>query len=304
MKPDLYERVTNQIIAEMEKGVCPWCKPWKDGFSLPVRSTGEKYNGVNIVLLWMAMFNHAYEVPRFLTFKQAKNLNAHVKKGEKGHLVVKYGTFTPKDAEVTAERGDEETKIPFLKGYTVFNAEQIEGLPGEYYTDEVVWQLSPEQRIAKAEAFVAATGVRIIHHGPSSFYKVAEDSIVLPHFELFHSPEDYYATLLHELAHWTGAKTRLDRTKGKAFGDKDYAFEELVAELAACFVGSSLGLRVDVDNSAAYLDTWMKCLKNDKRFFFKACRKAQAAADYLFSFQEIEQEQHDNATNCNPLDPR
>jgi len=140
-------------------------------------------------------------------------------------------------------------------------------------------------RIAELEAFVAATGVKIVHHGHKACYRHEADSIIVPPFETFHSPEDYYSTLLHELAHWTGANTRLDRKNGKRFGDKDYAFEELVAELAACFVGSSLGLRVDIENSAAYLDNWLKGLRNDKRFFLSACSQAQVAADYLLAFR-------------------
>jgi len=284
MKTDIYERVTNQIIEEMEKGNRPWVRSWDIALSLPQRVTGETYRGINIILLWNAALNLGYRQPRYMTFKQAEGLGSHVRKGEKGHLVVKYGTFTPKDVSATAI-GNEEQKIPYLKGYTVFNVEQIDGLPEEYYVDEMVRHIMPEQRIAEIEAFVAAIGVKIVHHGHKACYRGAEDSIIMPLFETFHSPEDYYSTLLHELAHWTGAKTRLDRKDGKRFGDKDYAFEELVAELSACFVGTTLGLRVDVGNSAAYLDNWLRGLKEDKRFFLTACSQAQKAADYLLAFR-------------------
>jgi len=284
MKTDIYERVTNQIMSEMEKGNRPWVRSWDVALSLPQRVTGETYRGINIILLWNAALNLGYRQPRYMTFKQAQELGSHVRKGEKGHLVVKYGTFTPKDVSATAI-GNEEPKIPYLKGYAVFNVEQIDGLPEEYYLDETMGHIVPEQRIAELEAFVAATGVKIVHHGHKACYCGAEDSIIMPPFETFHSPEDYYSTLLHELAHWTGAKPRLDRRQGKRFGDKDYAFEELVAELAACFAGAILGLRVDVGNSAVYLDNWLKGLKDDKRFFLSACSRAQSAADYLLAFR-------------------
>jgi len=284
MKTDIYERVTNQIISEMEKGNRPWIRSWDIDLSLPQRVTGETYRGINIILLWNAALNFGYRQPRYMTFKQAEGLGSHVRKGEKGHLVVKYGTFTPKDATNTPT-GDDAQKVPYLKGYTVFNVEQLEDLPEAYYTGETVGHILQEQRIAELEAFVAATSVKIIHHGHQACYRCAEDSIIMPPFETFHSPEDYYSTLLHELAHWTGAKTRLDRKGGKRFGDKDYAFEELVAELVSCFVGSSLGLRVDVGNSAAYLDNWLRGLKEDKRFLLQACSQAQAVADYLLAFR-------------------
>jgi len=284
MKTDIYERVTNQIITEMEKGNRPWIRSWDIDLSLPQRVTGESYRGINVILLWNVALNLGYRQSRYMTFKQAEGLGSHVKKGEKGHLVVKYGTFTPKDTAVTVT-GDAAQKFPYLKGYTVFNVEQIEGLPEEYYADETAGHIAPEQRIAKLEAFVAATGVKIVHHGHKACYRHEADSIIMPPFETFYSPQDYYSTLLHELAHWTGAKTRLDRKGGKKFGDKGYAFEELVAEMAAGFVRATLGLRVDVENSAAYLDNWLKGLKEDKRFFLSACSQAQNAADYLLAFR-------------------
>jgi len=128
MKIDIYECVTNQIIAELEKGNRPWIKPWDAALSLPKRSTGEAYRGANIILLWIAELSFGYRKCRYMTFKQAQELKGSVRKGEKGHMVVKYGTFTPKDAPATAT-GDAEQKIPYLKGYTVFNVEQIDGLP-------------------------------------------------------------------------------------------------------------------------------------------------------------------------------
>jgi len=284
MKNDIYERVTRQIITELEKGNRPWSKPWDATPTLPKRHMGEAYRGANIILLWIAELSFGYGSCRYMTFKQAQALKGHVRKGEKGHLVVKYGTFTPKESQPSTTEA-EPSKIPYLKGYTVFNVEQIEDLPEEYYDDELKGYIAPEQRLAEIEAFIAATGARIVNHGYKACYREIEDSIIMPPFETFHSPEAYYSTILHELAHWTGSKKRLDRRKGKKFGDNDYAFEELIAELTACFVGTSLGFRVDIENSAAYLDNWLKGMKNDRRFFLSACSKAQAAADYLLAFR-------------------
>jgi len=287
MKTDIYERVTNQIISELEKGNRSWVKPWDAVLSLPKRYTGETYRGANIILLWIAELSFGYRKCRYMTFRQAQELKGHVRKGEKGHLVVKYGTFTPKDAPATVT-GNEEQKIPYLKGYTVFNVEQIDGLPEEYYSCELAGHITQDQRIFAMEEFITATGARIINHGYKACYRDLEDSIIMPHFETFHSPEAYYSTVLHELAHWTGNKKRLDRRQGKKFGDQNYAFEELIAELAACFVGATLGLCVDIENSADYLNNWLKGMKNDKRFFLAACSKAQAAADYLLAFQNTD----------------
>lgn len=178
--------------------------------------------------------------------------------------------------------------IPFMKGYTVFNIEQIEGLPAHYYAPAKS-QLNPDQRIEAADAFFADTGADIRHGGSSAYYSPPEDYVQMPVFESFRDAESYYATLAHECTHWTRHKSRLDRDFGrKRFGDEGYAREELVAELGAAFLCADLGLTLeDREDHAAYIGSWLKVLKDDKRAIFTAAAHAQRATDYLHGLQPV-----------------
>ena len=173
-----------------------------------------------------------------------------------------------------------------MKAYTVFNVEQIEGLPEHYYAKpEPV--IDEAQRIDHADAFFAASGADVRHGGNRAFYSGGSDHVQMPPFECFHSPESYYATLAHELTHWTKHPKRLDREFGrKKWGDEGYAREELVAELGAAFLCADLGLTPEAGTDhAAYIQSWLKVLKDDKRAIFSAAAHAQKAADFLHSFQ-------------------
>lgn len=184
---------------------------------------------------------------------------------------------------------EEERSIAFMKAYTVFNVEQIDGLPEHYYKKpEPV--IDDAQRIYHAEDFFAATRAYIRHGGNHAFYSGDSDHVQMPPFECFNSPENYYATLAHELTHWTKHPTRLDREFGrKTWGDEGYAREELVAELGAAFLCADLGLTPEAGTDhAAYIQSWLKVLKNDKRAIFSSAAHAQKAADYLNSFQASE----------------
>jgi antirestriction protein ArdC len=185
---------------------------------------------------------------------------------------------------------DEERAIPFLKAYTVFNIEQIDELPAHYYA-RAENAVNPDERIAHAEGFFAATGADIRHGGNSAFYSPSMDFIQMPEFEAFRDAERYYATLAHECTHWTRHGSRLDRDLGrKSFGDEGYAREELVAELGAAFLCADLGLRLeDRDDHAAYIGSWLRVLKNDKRAIFQASAHAQKAADFLQAKQPVRQ---------------
>lgn len=223
IKSDVYARITQAIVADLEQGVRPWLKPWSAGHAAgritrPLRFNGVPYNGINVVLLWSAAMSAGYGAPIWMTFKQAQELGAHVRKGEKGSLVVYASTLTR--TETDADTGEEtESAIPFMKGYTVFNVAQIEGLPDHYYAPATP-PIDPVRRIAHAEAFFAATGADIRHGGDMAFYSVTEDRIQMPPFETFRDPESYYATLAHEATHWTRHRTRLDRDFGrKRWGD-------------------------------------------------------------------------------------
>ncbi|MCB9942453.1 MAG: DUF1738 domain-containing protein [Geminicoccaceae bacterium] len=290
MKTDLYQRVTDKIVADLEAGVRPWMKPWNADHAAgritkPLRHNGQPYQGINIIMLWSAAVIKDFNAPIWMTFRQAKELGGHVKKGEKGELVVYADRF--RKTEVDEATGDEQQReIPFLKSYTAFNVEQIEGLPEQYYALAEA-QADPVERIEQAEAFFAATGADIRHGGNRAFYRPADDLVQMPPFETFRDAESYYATLAHECVHWTKHEKRLDRDLGRTrWGDEGYAREELVAELGSAFLAADLGLDLEPrDDHAAYIASWLKVLKDDKRAIFQATAHAQRAADFLHGLQ-------------------
>lgn len=296
MKQDVYERITAKIVADLEQGVRPWLKPWNaeamaGRITRPLRGNGIPYRGINIVMLWTEAMEKGFSAPVWMTFKQALELGAHVRKGEKGSLVVYADTITR--TEVGENGQDSEAVIPFMKGYTVFNVEQIENLPPQYHAKAEAPQLDPLQRIERAEGFFAATGATIAHGGTMACYAQQSDHIRMPPFETFRDAESYYATLAHECTHWTKHPSRLDREFGrKRWGDAGYAMEELVAELGAAFVCADLSLTPEVrEDHASYIASWLKVLKDDKRAVFAAASHAQKAADYLSGLQKRQPEE-------------
>ena len=294
-RKDVYTRVTERIIADLEQGVRTWLKPWHSAHAAgritrPLRHNGTPYNGINILLLWGEAMAKGYTAPIWMTFKQAQELGGHVRKGERGSLVVYANRITKTETNEAGE--DTEREIPFMKGYTVFNVEQVEGLPAHYYAQPVN-PLPVSERIEAADAFMTATGAAIHHGGNSAYYAPARDLIQLPPFEAFKDKESYYATALHELTHWTKHKDRLERDfSAKRFGDTGYAREELVAELGAAFLCADLGITPEIrDDHAAYLGHWLNVLKEDKRAIFSAAAHAQRAADYLKGLQPDSQQE-------------
>ncbi len=291
-REDIYTRITNQIVAALEQGIKPWTQPWNASHaagpvSRPLRHNGQPYAGINVVTLWASAMERHYAAPIWMTFKQAKELGGTVRKGEKGSPVVYANTLTKTERdEATGEEVDQT--IPFMKGYTVFNIEQIEGLPAHYYAP-AKQQLNPDERIAVADAFFTETGADIRHGGNSAYYCPPEDFIQMPAFESFRDAESYYATLAHECTHWTKHKSRLDRDFGRErFGDAGYAKEELVAELGAAFLCADLGITLeDREDHAAYIGSWLKVLKDDKRAIFTAAAHAQRAAEYMHVLQQV-----------------
>jgi antirestriction protein ArdC len=289
-RTDLYSRVTNCIIAELEKGVRPWLKPWnaqnaEGRITRPLRANGQPYKGINVLMLWGEAVANGYNCPIWMTYKQAQELGAQVRKGEHGSLVVYADRMRRTD---TNDNGDEtEHEIPFLKGYTVFNCDQIDGLPDHFYIKPAP-PLSAPARIEAAEHFTAATRAGFRHGGNRAFYAIDADRVQVPPFESFADPESYYATLLHELTHWTRHPTRLAREFGrKRWGDEGYAAEELVAELGAAFLCADLALTLEPrPDHASYIASWLTVLKNDKRAIFTAAAYAQRAADYLHGLQQ------------------
>lgn len=289
-RQDVYTRITTQIVEQLEQGVRPWIKPWNaehaaGRITRPLRYNGQPYAGINVLSLWASATIQNFTAPIWMTFKQALELGAHVRKGEKGSLVVYANAIvrTEKD-EATGDEVDRE--IPYMKGYTVFNVEQIEGLPAHFYATAVPPN-DAVTRIAQAETFFAATGAAIQHGGNRAFYRPSTDTVQMPPIEAFRDAESYYATLAHELTHWTGHASRLPRDFGsKRFGSEGYAVEELVAELGAAFLCADLGLMLEArEDHASYIAHWLQVLKNDSRAIFTAAAHAQRAADFVHGLQ-------------------
>lgn len=288
-RADVYTRVTARIIESLEQGVRPWLKPWSSGhtggrITPPLRHNGTPYKGMNVLLLWGEAMDKGYASPIWMTYKQAAELGAQVRKGEHGSLVVYADKLTRTEQN---ERGEDvERSIPFMKGYTVFNVEQVDGLPAHYYSKPEP-KGEPLQLIEEAEEFFSRTGARFLHGGDRAFYAPARDHIQLPPADAFKDAESYAATKAHELIHWTGHESRCAREFGKRFGDSAYAREELVAELGAAFLCAALGITPEPrDDHAAYLAHWLKVLTEDKRAIFSAAAHAQRAADYLHALQQ------------------
>jgi antirestriction protein ArdC len=285
-KQDIYSRITNQIVSHLEQGVRPWVRPWNaehaaGRITRPLRHNGKPYSGINVISLWASAMAQNFAAPIWMTFKQAADLDAHVRKGEKGALVVYADSITRKETD--EKTGDEiDREIPFLKGYTVFNVEQIDGLPESYYA-KAAPSLDPIARIEHAEMFFTAQGATIRHGGNCAFYSIAADAIQMPAFESFRDADSYYATLAHEFTHWTGSKSRLDRDfGGHRFGSEGYAIEELVAELGAAFLCADLELALEPrEDHASYIASWLKVLSADNRAVFIAAAHAQRAAEYI-----------------------
>jgi antirestriction protein ArdC len=283
MKRDLYAEVSARIIAELEAGAAPWVKPWSatPGQNSPHNAaTGRPYSGCNVVLLWMAGTRAGWATPRFLTFKQALELGGNVRKGEHGTKVFFVKKLLVKDTGEGADEGDTRT-IPMMREYTVFNVAQCENLPERVLNPIAKPPRNKGERDELADEFLRATGADIREGAAAeAYYRPGADHIVLPLFRDFSGAQHFYNTAFHELGHWTGHKSRLDRDFRGRFGDRHYAAEELVAELCAAFLCAEFDIDGELRH-AGYIANWAQLLKSDSRAFFTACSKAQAAADYL-----------------------
>ncbi|MCI5110083.1 MAG: zincin-like metallopeptidase domain-containing protein [Marivita sp.] len=286
-KFDIQQHVTNAIIKAIEDGAAPWRQPWTGGGAVfPLRANGEQYRGINTLMLWLTAQQKGFEAAHWFTFKQAKEKGGTVRKGEKSTLVVFYNTHETED-RVTGE----EIKVPYLRGYRVFNADQIDGLPDEFYQTAAT-EARDLGTLSNPilEAFFAETGAQIETTAePKAFYHHSRDVIHMPPVSTFFDADSYYATLAHETIHWTGHKSRLDRL-GNGRDREEYAKEELVAEIGACILCATIGLTPDFEQSGAYVDGWLNALRNDKRYIFRAASAAQKAVDFITVAQDTIQQ--------------
>ena len=277
-KFDVYQEVTDQIVNAMEAGTPPWRKPWTGdsaGFVMPKRANGEMYKGINVLMLWMMAEQRGYTSETWFTYRQASEAGGQVRKGEKSTTVIYYNTVKAED-----EHGEEKT-IPFAKAYRVFNADQIEGLPAEFYQKQSEPRDLGTVADPELETFFVSTGAKIVTSDkPEAYFSPADDLIHMPPIETFYSANEYYGVLSHEGIHWTGSEKRLARIE-KFQKKAGYAFEELIAEIGSCMLCAQIGVIPQFDQSAAYIEGWLKALKDDKRFIFKAASAAQKATDYL-----------------------
>lgn len=278
---DYQQEIVDKIVSLLEQDLKPFSNPWEktgsDGF--PLRVTGEPYKGINVISLWCDAQICGYTSPYWMTYRQAKELGGQVRKDESGSLVIKYGTFdagTEKDGEKIEDmRG-------YLKGYAVFNADQIEGLPEKFKPKTERNPYPIAARRGDLDEFFGSIGATILIGGDSAEYRPLSDTIKMPTYEAFPDSEKYYSTLAHEATHWTGGEKRLCRGLEKLLTKEQRAEEELIAEIGSAFLGAQLGLRPDhIEDHAVYIKSWLVALKNDKKFLFRAAAAAQKAVDLL-----------------------
>ncbi|RJL48804.1 DUF1738 domain-containing protein [Pectobacterium carotovorum] len=274
-KTDIYQTVTNNIIAALEAGVKPWFCPWQrvPGMSgLPSNfATGIAYSGMNIMLLWCSASKQGFGDSRWMTYKQAQAVGGQVRKGEHCTTAIFYTTLEKENED------GEIDQIPMLKTFNVFNVQQIDGLP---LTTETVSPEATFNPLPEAENLFQKSGASIIEKGQNAFFRPSTDEVWLPERHLFADAANFYATGLHELVHWSGGKKRLNREMKGRFGSADYAEEELVAELGSAFLMADLGIVGEVQHES-YIASWLQALKNDKRYVFKAASAASKAHRYL-----------------------
>ncbi|WP_159952652.1 MULTISPECIES: ArdC family protein [unclassified Rhizobium] len=300
-RADVYARITDTIVAQLERGVRPWMQPWSatnmaGRITRPLRHNGERYSGMNVLLLWSEGLTRGYTSPIWMTFKQALELGGAVRKGETGATVIYASRFTK--TETDGQGAEVERDIPFLKAYTVFNVAQIDGLADRYYTDAAP-VLDPVERIAHADQFFRNTGAVIRHGGSQAYYSPVSDHIQMPAFESFRDAASYVATLSHESCHWTAHPDRVGRDLSRYGKDKtDRSREELLAELGSCFLCADLGIVPELEprpDHASYLQSWLRVLSDDKRAIFQAAAHAQRAVAYLHSLQPLISEEREAA---------
>jgi antirestriction protein ArdC len=281
----LHAEVTQRVITELEEGRLPWVQPWANGntaIGLPCNAaTGRFYSGINILTLWSEVAEQGFGAHRWLTYRQARALGGHARKGERGTAVFYADRFVPQDEMDKARHEGREPRVrAFLKRFTVFNIDQCEGLP-----PDLMGEVAPppvQELVPIAHRVMEATGAAIWIGGDRAFYAPLTDDIQVPPQSAFDAPINWYRTVLHELGHWTGHPSRLRRFNEPFLDKPDYAREELCAELASAFLCAELGI-VPTVRHADYVGAWLAILREDERAIFRAASHASRAADYILS---------------------
>lgn len=272
---DVYAEVTARIIEQLEQGVIPWRKPWITSGAAISHSTGKPYSLLNQILLT--------KPGEYVTFNQITADGGHVKKGAKSSMVVFWKWIETEDEDNPGET----KKIPFLRYYNVFHIDQTEGIKPKYSKPLPNVAQPDEAAEAIVRDYLTRSGVRLIHdEGDRAFYRPSTDSITLPLLAQFKDAAEYYSTLFHEMTHSTGHHSRLDLlTKVAAFGSEDYSKEELIAEIGAATLVNYAGLETSgtLTNSAAYIQSWLKAMQDDKRLIVSASGKAEKAVNLILN---------------------
>ncbi|AKG03115.1 antirestriction protein [Pseudomonas aeruginosa] len=294
---DHYQEVTDQIISAIEAGTEPWRCEWDNTPRWPMNPvTGNPYHGINVMLL----LSQGYQENRWCSYKTAQAQGWQVRGGESGSKIYFYKRLTKETGELSATGEPEVRVIPLLRSYSVFNLAQMDGAPELESTGRGVKLLSSETRDI-CEEIIEACGADIVHGFRRAGYSPSEDRIYMPDRESFSSDAEYYTTLLHELAHWSGHESRLAREFGPSRDSDEYAREELRAEMASAMMAMRLALPGSVDGHAGYVDHYLQVLRNDKKEIFRASRDAERMARYVLSFhpdfrEEFEQEHRNQMT--------
>lgn len=272
-KPSIYEQITDDIIESMESMESD--QSWQSGISgiasdMPVNAHNNYYSGINILVLWMSTNKNNFNTSQWMTYKQAIDIGAQVRKGEKGTRIIFYKTLKKENDKGEIDR------IPMVKTYSVFNLDQIDGLPENPPAPTFAWSpIEAGEKLLESSESIVVTENRIPCYIPST------DEIKLPAQPQFNTAENYYTTLAHEMAHSTAHKSRLDRRTDK--NKRGFAYEELIAELSAVFTCAKLGIKGNTENHASYLKSWLKAMRNDKKYIFQAATQACKASDYILA---------------------
>lgn len=285
MSNALRDQITNRLVEMIEAGVKKTGALWAGQNLSTPRSfiTKKRYKGINTLSLWCEAKDKGFKSNFWLTYKQAESLGGKVRKGEKAVTCVYYSKIDKtKKSDVTGE--DVDASFMLMKPFWLFNLDQIDGID----VPNQVTGIGEFTPVEAAEKLIQATGAVINYGGNEAFYRPSTDEITLPNKEDFTSVNNYYATALHELGHWSGHKSRMQRDLSGSFGSDSYAFEELVADFSSVMIMGELDLHeATMEHHADYLQSWLKVLKNDKTALFKAASQAQKAADFILQFSDV-----------------